>query len=205
MQRNANDNQPKTNNHPLEDPMKATEILMSEHRVIERVLSTLESAALSLEAGRPVRPGLFIEAADFIRGFADGCHHKKEEGVLFQTMAEYGVPVQNGPIGVMLADHEQGRIFTRGMRQAAERLEAGDRVAALDVIANALGYVALLRAHIVKEDRILFPMADQAIPTGEQDRVFEGFEHVEHEETGEGVHEKYLALAEALEAEVVTA
>jgi len=28
------------------------------------------------------------------------------------------------------------------------------------------------------------------------------FEHIEHEETGEGVHEKYLALAEALEREV---
>jgi hypothetical protein len=27
----------------------------------------------------------------------------------------------------------------------------------------------------------------------------DGFEHVEHEETGEGVHEKYLALAESLE------
>jgi hemerythrin-like domain-containing protein len=30
----------------------------------------------------------------------------------------------------------------------------------------------------------------------------EDFEHVEHEETGAGVHEKYLALAEALEREV---
>jgi hypothetical protein len=30
----------------------------------------------------------------------------------------------------------------------------------------------------------------------------EGFDHVEHEETGEGVHEKYLALANRLEQAV---
>ena len=30
-----------------------------------------------------------------------------------------------------------------------------------------------------------------------------GFDHVEHEETGEGVHEKYLALAEKLDAEIL--
>jgi hemerythrin-like domain-containing protein len=40
------------------------------------------------------------------------------------------------------------------------------------------------------------------IPPPAQDQVAEGFEHVEHEETGAGVHEKYLALAEALEKEV---
>jgi hemerythrin-like domain-containing protein len=77
----------------LEEIMKATEILMEEHRVIEGVLKTLETAAQYLEMGLPVRPGLFLEAADFVRGFADGCHHKKEEQVLFKSMALYGVPV----------------------------------------------------------------------------------------------------------------
>ena len=35
----------------------------------------------------------------------------------------------------------------------------------------------------------------------EQAALVDRFETIEHEETGEGVHEKYLALAEALEAE----
>jgi hemerythrin-like domain-containing protein len=42
-------------------------------------------------------------------------------------------------------------------------------------------------------------MADQVIPISEHEAVYEGFENVEHEETGEGVHEKFLALAEKLE------
>ncbi len=54
---------------------------MDEHRVIERVLTALEKAAGRLESGL-MRPGFFVDAAEFIKGFADGCHHKKEEGVL---------------------------------------------------------------------------------------------------------------------------
>jgi hemerythrin-like domain-containing protein len=182
--------------------MKATEILMQEHRVIERVLAALEVGAGRLERGQVVRPGFFLDAADFVKGFADGCHHKKEEGVLFKTMVAHGMPAESGPIGVMLAEHEQGRAYTRAMREAAQKLKGGDETARRAVVLNARGYAGLLRQHISKENEILFPMANRVIPRAEYDQVSEGFEHVEHEETGAGVHEKYLALAEKLESEV---
>jgi hemerythrin-like domain-containing protein len=181
--------------------MQATDILMEEHRVIERVLTSLERAAVGLDRGEPVRPGFFIDAADFVKGFADGCHHKKEEGVLFTALVDAGLPQQTGPVAVMLSEHDQGRAFTRGMREAAERLAAGDVAARSEVVKNALGYVSLLRQHIGKEDQVLFPMAGQMIPQARQAGLVERFETIEHEETGEGVHEKYLALANALEAE----
>ena len=181
--------------------MEATNILIDEHRVIERVLVVLESAASRLGSDQMVRPGFFIDAAEFIKGFADGCHHKKEEGVLFPAMEAAGVPRAGGPIGAMLADHEAGRVFTRNMRAAAERLASGDKLAAVEVERNALDYVRLLRQHIMKENMVLFPMADHVIPTEKQAELTEAFEHIEHEETGEGVHEKYLAMAEALERE----
>jgi hemerythrin-like domain-containing protein len=181
--------------------MKATQILMDEHRVIGRVLDALDQAAGKMEQGKPVRPGYFVDAADFIKGFADGCHHRKEEGVLFKSLAEHGLSERSGPIAVMLSEHEAGRVYTRGMRQAAEELEAGDAAAGGRILANARGYTALLRQHILKENSVLFPMADRLIPAELQERVAEDFERVEHAETGEGVHEKYLALAEKLELE----
>ncbi len=180
--------------------MEATQVLMSEHRVIERVIRALAIAAQRLEAGSPVRPGFFIGATDFISGFADGCHHKKEEGVLFPALVANGLPAQGGPVGVMLYEHEQGRAYTRIMREAAARLQA-EPAARVVLAENALAYAALLRQHIQKEDNVLFPMADRILSTEQQRQVLEGFDHLEHVETGEGVHEKYLALAAALEEE----
>jgi hemerythrin-like domain-containing protein len=182
--------------------MKATDILIEEHVVIQRVIAALEIAARRIEQGQPLAPDFFIDAADFIKGFADGCHHKKEEGVLFKAMEAHGMPADSGPIAVMLAEHEQGRAYTRAMREAAQKLKDGDETARRAVVLNARGYANLLRQHIDKENEILFPMANRVIPRAEYDRVDEGFEHVEHEETGAGVHEKYLALAEKLESEV---
>jgi hemerythrin-like domain-containing protein len=181
--------------------MQATDILSQEHRVIERVLNALQSAAQSAETIASITPEFFISATDFIRGFADGCHHHKEEGVLFKVMVDNGAPAQGGPVSVMLHEHELGRQYTRAMRAAAERWQAGDLSARTQVVENALGYVALLRQHIAKEDAILFPMADRIIPRVDHAAVLAGFEHVEHEETGEGIHEKYLALADALAAQ----
>lgn len=181
--------------------MKATEILMEEHRVIERVLAALERAARRARDGEHIRPAFFINAALFGKNFADDCHHKKEEGVLFKAMNEAGLPVDGGPIAVMLAEHEQGRAFIREMRDAAEKWEKGDSSAREAVVQNALGYVALLRQHIYKENNVLFPLAARLIPAEQHETVAEAFERVEHEEVGEGVHEKYLALAEVLEKE----
>lgn len=181
--------------------MKATQILTEEHNVIWRVLDALESAAGRIQDQEAIDAAFFIQAAEFIKGFADGCHHLKEEGVLFEAMKANGVPVVNGPIGVMLDEHEKGRAFTQGMRRAAEKWLAGDEKAKEEVARNAKGYVALLRQHIIKEDNVLFPMADQVIPESEYHLIEQGFDQVEHEETGEGVHEKYLALAESLAAQ----
>lgn len=182
--------------------MEATELLTSEHRIVEKVLNTLESAADKLERKEAIRAGFFVDAAQFSKGFTDGCHHRKEEGVLFNAMVHNGVADSTGPIAVMLAEHEQGRRFIKAMRAAAEELEKGDSSAAGRVIENTRGYIALLRQHITKEDNFLFPMADQVIPANEQEKVGEDFETVEEEETGAGVHEKYLGLAEALQKEV---
>ena len=60
----------------------------------------------------------------------------------------------------------------------------------------------LLKEHIQKEDEILFRMADDVIPRATQTQLLKAFEEHEAQEIGAGVHEKYLSIAEELEAHV---
>jgi len=179
--------------------MKATEILIEEHDIIQRVLVAIEKVAQGMESGRSISPEYFIDAASFIKGFADGCHHRKEEGVLFPAMVMNGMSIQAGPIAIMLAEHEQGRAFTRSLHDAAQQMATGDKAARSRIITNSLDYVNLLRQHIYKENNILFPMADKVIPLTQQEKVNQDFDRIEKEEIGEGIHEKYLVLAAKLE------
>jgi hemerythrin-like domain-containing protein len=174
---------------------------MEEHRIIERVLNALERASNRLNRGEDVYLRFFAGTSVFIKGFTDGCHHKKEEEVLFPALVENGLSQESGPIAVLLDEHEEGRRLSQRMRLTVERLQAGDVRARDAVVMSATDYIKLLRQHIYKEDNVLFPMADKVIPTAQQEQILGGFEQFERDGIGEDVHEKYFGLAERLEKE----
>ncbi|MFQ5549147.1 MAG: hemerythrin domain-containing protein [Woeseia sp.] len=178
--------------------MIPTEILEDEHRLIERVLDCLEEAAGRLDSGEVVSPDFFLEAAEFIAGFADRCHHAKEEDILFVAMTARDMPRDSGPVAVMLHEHEQGRRYTAGFRDAAERMKAGNAGAARDVVRNVFDYVGLLREHINKEDQVLYPMAGRIIPESEMQEVAEAIRRIVTEDEQSGRSARYRALADKL-------
>jgi hemerythrin-like domain-containing protein len=105
-------------------------------------------------------------------------------------MEQAGIPKEGGPIGQMLHEHEQGRAFIRGMKQAL----GGENVDAGAFRTNASGYIELLRAHIEKENEILFPMGDRFLPPEKQQELLEAFDKHEEEVIGAGVHERLHAM-----------
>jgi hemerythrin-like domain-containing protein len=175
---------------------KPTEILSDEHRVIERVLGVIEKLAKGpLGVLEPWK-----KALDFLRHFADQCHHFKEEKVLFPALEAHGIPNEGGPIGMMLMEHEEGRSYVRAMFAAIALVEAKNEAAKETLLGNAQAYCRLLREHIQKEDEILFRMADEVISADEQKKISAAFAQHEAEEMGAGVHEKYLKIAAELES-----
>lgn len=175
---------------------KPTELLSDEHRVIERVLKAVDRLTT-----RPAKPSLeqWKMALDFIRNFADQCHHYKEEKVLFPALEEHGIPRDGGPVGMMLIEHDEGRSYVRAMATALVQIESGDQRGEETLFESAKGYLRLLHEHIQKEDEILFRIADEVIPAEEQKKLLAAFAQHEAEEIGAGVHEKYLKIAHELE------
>jgi hemerythrin-like domain-containing protein len=174
--------------------MQATQVLRDEHEGILAMLAIVEAAAYRVRDGKSVPANLFTDAAGFFRNFADKCHHNKEEAELFPALVEHGIPQDGGPVGVMLAEHDQGRELIRAFSAAAERYASGDQTAVPALVSNALAYVELLRAHIAKENNVLFMMADQVLSDQEQDKLYQAFDVIEKDHMGPGVHERYHAM-----------
>ncbi len=178
--------------------MKPTEELITEHNAVLVALQILEKVEAAIAAGSTDAPEHLGQLIDFFRGFVDGCHHGKEEDVLFPELEKRGLPREGGPIGVMLAEHEIGRKHIRGMSEGLDRLRQGDGRAVSDIRENAAGYRDLLNSHIYKENHILFPMADRLLNDDEAARIIDRFEEIERDRVGVGKHEAYHEMLHGL-------
>lgn len=173
--------------------MKATAVLVEEHAIIERALDGAEAAIAQLRNGQGIPNGYAAWLIDFIRQFADGCHHHKEEDVLFPLLEARGVPRQGGPIGCMLHEHELGRELVRRM-VVASQAQPFDKTRFADALEE---YTALLRQHIFKENNVLFLMAERALTPADDEQALERFRQIEPQGSAAKCHHKYAAeLAE---------
>ncbi len=84
-------------------------------------------------------------------------HFAMEEEILFPAIEAQTGMVNQGPTAVMRMEHEQMRGVLDQMAQAAE---AGDFQAVLDQGDTLL---MLIQQHNIKEEGVLYPMADQVL------------------------------------------
>jgi hemerythrin-like domain-containing protein len=177
---------------------KTIEILMEEHRLIERVLGSLETFATEVEGGLALERPPVADYAGFFRGFADACHHGKEEDILFQRMIERGFPRETGPLAVMLHEHRLGRQHVGALGQVGAGTGPLAVAETALLLESAAGFIPLLRAHILKEDRILYPMSERLLTGPEMDAMETEFEAFERTMRADGSYDRLTALAETL-------
>jgi hemerythrin-like domain-containing protein len=180
--------------------MDAIETLMNEHRTIERAIDALVSFADEVRRKTQDEKTELGRFVTFIREFADACHHGKEEDILFAAMIEAGFPRSAGPIAVMLSEHDLGRAHVRALADLSAQEAAWSAEDRQRLGEAAYGYANLLRAHIHKEDAILYPMAEQRLSPEVMERVCADCEAYEAKRTGSGEHERLQRLAEELVA-----
>jgi hemerythrin-like domain-containing protein len=176
------------------DDARPTAVLHAEHRIIERVLHVLSVLAAQAREGRELDAGDARDAVDFIASYADRCHHGKEEAQLFPAMERCGIPHDVGPTAVMRQEHDEGRAHVRAMRSALEATPPD----AATFGRRAGAFVLLLRDHIVKEDQVLFPMAEQMLSPEAKAELAEVFRRVDDMDIGDEERARCLAIADRL-------
>ena len=142
------------------------------------------------------------DTIDFVKNFTDRCHHGKEEDVLFPALNSAGIPKEEGPIAVMLREHKQGREIIESMESALEEYEQNGNLDYNHIIKGIEGYILLMYNHIMKENNILFNIADTILYDKGKD-INDAYTKVEYE-TIESKYEHYKRLAESLTDRIKT-
>ncbi len=179
------------------DRKSPTDILEAEHHVIQTMAGAMAVLAEGLGAGHEPPVETLRTIVEFMRTFADKCHHGKEEAPFFPCLEQRGIPARGCPIGVLLHEHEQGRTLVAQLAQATEAYVSGN-AAARDAVTEPLrGLVGLYPSHIWKEEYLLFPMSAKVLSAADQRQLVERFAAVEAA-IGWEVHQRVERLAEEI-------
>ena len=144
--------------------MNTIDILKNEHKYVSRMLIVIRKVCLNLMENNEIDYEDFDKIINFVKNFADGHHHQKEEIFLFNKMVEYlGETGKNVITHGMLVEHDLGRSYISNLRQALEKYKNGNKESKLDIIGNAISYTTLLEKHIHKEDNVIFNFAKRAL------------------------------------------
>lgn len=172
-------------------------LLKREHRIIEQALRGLAGLCLRLEIDEPVPTAELEKFVDFITNFADGVHHGKEETWLFPALDREGISIENGPLGVLEAEHELERELVGELTAAIEEYRGGSAGAGPRFADVSRRYIDLLTGHMQREDNVLFRIGSEVLPDEKKSELAKAFN--ESAPAGQDPLKKYAELATELE------
>jgi len=105
-------------------------------------------------------------------------HSRREEDVLFEMMAKH-IGREVGPIAVMEHEHDSAKAFLKQFLQAAKAVNGIlDHKQALRIADDAIQAETILSQHFLKEEQVLFPMAEQLLSAEEKRTLQEEIEKI---------------------------
>lgn len=164
--------------------------LMHEHRLIERMIALMGQELERLKRGEEPDLRFTDHAVDFIRYFADACHHGKEEEILFRdVLAKQDVEERYRELTNRLKrEHAYARDLTAKLDKASRRHRDNGGAESAQAIQDALHrLVQFYPRHIATEDEEYFHQVMECFDQGEQEAMLREFDEVEKRV----LHERY--------------
>ncbi len=165
--------------------------LMIEHRLIERMIKVLENTAHQIEVEKQVDTVFINSAVDFIRFYADRCHHGKEEDILFRELKKKSLSEDYQRImDELITEHQWARKTTAKLIDANTGYSKGEDETISAIIACLKNLVEFYPKHIEKEDKHFFiPVMDYFSDQEKDALLAEGNEFDQNL-----IHEKYQKM-----------
>jgi hemerythrin-like domain-containing protein len=198
--RGANRTEPDDKKEKPEEEVGATEDLMREHGVLNRILLIYEEGLRRLRAREEVTPEIFHSSATLVRKFVEDYHEKLEENYIFPEFEKKKTLVKL--VKVLRTQHQAGRVVTDViLRNAAPdpfRREEPRR----ELVRSVEAFIRMYRPHEAREDTVLFPAIHKILPAKQIKDLGEQFEKEEDKLFGEEGFEKTVDRVAAIEKQL---
>jgi hemerythrin-like domain-containing protein len=172
--------------------------LMIEHRLIERMVKWMADQLPRIEDHKEMKVESLSEAIDFIRTYADRCHHGKEEDILFRDLGRKPLAPEHKKImDELIEEHIAARKMVRRLTGAKERYARGEKEGLPEITACLGELVKFYPSHIKKEDQHFFIPAMGYFTPKEKDDMLQDFWTFDRNL----IHEKYKQMLEKFEAQ----
>lgn len=195
--------------------------LMTEHRLIEKLIPQIRKAVEDARRTGAIDPAFVEFAVDFVRTYADRCHHGKEEDILFRELDRK--PLEGGlrkTMEELIEEHRTGRRVVGELRRAVDAYERGgerdkgerqgaregkrekENAGALETVLEKLEFLAeFYPAHIRKEDDGFFLPCMDYLDDEEQAAMLEEMREFDRSLVHEVYREKMENWAERLDVD----
>jgi hemerythrin-like domain-containing protein len=170
--------------------------LMIEHRLIERMVKLMETALREMDEKKTLNIGFLDEAIDFIRTYADRCHHGKEEDILFRDLGRKPLSSEHKRgMEELVQEHTWARKTVGRLVSAKDRFNRGEEGERKEVQKCLKELVEFYPAHIEKEDKQFFKPCMAYFTPEERDEMLQEFWTFDKNL----IHEKYKKMVERFE------
>ena len=176
-------------------PVTATEDLMREHGVVERLLLIYDTGIRRLGQGEDLDPAILTQAAETMRDFVHDYHEKNEEDQVFPRFKTAGRMVEL--VTVLQAQHAACRKLTERVIDLAPK--SGSKEQRDQMIGAMQSTITMYRPHAAREDTDVFPTLRSLVTPNEFEQIGEALEKSETDKFGADGFEKVAKKVEALE------
>ena len=173
--------------------------LLIEHRLIERMIELMKInlPRIKEKEGVDLDFSNFIESAtDFMKTYADRCHHGKEEEILFERLAfKKLLPEHKKAMDDLVLEHIRARKILGELAGAREAFKKKNISMINSITTNISKFVEFYPAHVQKEEASFFEPSMEYFSQREQEEMLQKFWEFDKYL----IHEKYIQIVEHFE------
>lgn len=177
--------------------MTATENLISEHKYIIELLGIMSKISEKIISNEVFYTRDIEDIIHLLKHFIENSHHKKEE-IFYPALTAAELPNDREELSIMFYEHALARNYIKDISSCVINCKIGNSFSQELLAESMMKYVVLLKNHIRKEEKIIFPMANKILDEDEQVEIYKQFEKIEEKIVQHVFHEHYHRLLENL-------